>query len=265
MDEPKKVFYTGYVADTYDSFRGISEGNLMERLELIFRIVGQRKGRKIDFLDIGCGTGRYTIPIATRLGYNATGADISEDMLNRAMEKEGADLVRWDFQDADRLSYSDNSFDCVFMSYLLHHISNPQKAVEGFFRILRPEGVLINRYAAKEDLLRDAEHTFFRESMEIDIARVLTKLETENILRGSGFHDVSSVTMPQKSFVSGEERLRAVKQKFCSVLHLLREEEFQNGLEIFEKYVEYNPDAEWLTVDYITFTSGRKPKLVESL
>lgn len=43
--------------------------------------------------DLACGTGNITIPLAKR-GYNMTGADISEDMLNAAREKaEGLDIL----------------------------------------------------------------------------------------------------------------------------------------------------------------------------
>ena len=36
--------------------------------------------------DLACGTGNITIPLAKR-GYDMTGVDISEDMLNIAREK----------------------------------------------------------------------------------------------------------------------------------------------------------------------------------
>lgn len=43
--------------------------------------------------DLACGTGNITIPLAKR-GYDMTGVDISEDMLNIAREKaDGLDIL----------------------------------------------------------------------------------------------------------------------------------------------------------------------------
>jgi len=57
---------------------------------LISRMIGSR-AEVIRFLDLGCGTGRFSIPVAERLGYLVTGADNSEEMLARAKSKEGVE------------------------------------------------------------------------------------------------------------------------------------------------------------------------------
>ena len=49
-------------------------------------------------LDLACGTGNVTLPLAA-LGYDMIGVDISPDMLNAARQKNGADQVLWLCQD----------------------------------------------------------------------------------------------------------------------------------------------------------------------
>ncbi|MEM7758346.1 MAG: class I SAM-dependent methyltransferase [Cyanobacteria bacterium P01_A01_bin.40] len=66
-------------------------------------------------LDIGCGTGRHSLELATR-GYDVTGIDLSESQLNRAKEKASTqDLsINFERQDARKLTF-DAEFDLVIM------------------------------------------------------------------------------------------------------------------------------------------------------
>ncbi len=66
-------------------------------------------------LDIGCGTGRHSIELATR-GYTVTGIDLSESQLTRAKEKASAQNLLIDFEkhDARKLTFVDE-FDLVIM------------------------------------------------------------------------------------------------------------------------------------------------------
>ena len=114
----KKVDYS-QIADTYDIARPLSEENLDIWLKLISERIGTHQ--KVDFLELGCGTGRFSIPIATRLGYSVTGADNSEEMLSKARKKDGAQRIRWDVQDAALLSYPKEEFqEYPLQSHILH-------------------------------------------------------------------------------------------------------------------------------------------------
>lgn len=93
------------IATTYDAARELSKQNLEFWIRLISGKIGPRQ--EVELLDLGCGTRRFSIPIATRLGYSVTGADKSEEMLRKARRKSGGAQVKWDIQDATTLSYSD--------------------------------------------------------------------------------------------------------------------------------------------------------------
>jgi SAM-dependent methyltransferase len=71
--------------------------------------------KSIRILDVGCGTGRHAIELAKR-GYSVTGVDLSDSMLQRAMEKAREEEVSVDFLKADarELPFS-NEFDLVIM------------------------------------------------------------------------------------------------------------------------------------------------------
>ncbi|GAB4549290.1 MAG: hypothetical protein Tsb0014_43980 [Pleurocapsa sp.] len=85
----------------------------MGECDFIEREINYNKSTRI--LDIGCGTGRHAIELATR-GYQVTGIDLSESQLNRAKEKASAQNLAINFalRDARKLTYV-NEFDLVIM------------------------------------------------------------------------------------------------------------------------------------------------------
>lgn len=244
------------IADTYDAARPLFDENLQRWMTLISDRIGTRQ--RVRLLDLGCGTGRFSIPMATRLGYSVTGADNSEEMLKKARNKEGGDRVEWNIQDATRLSYPTASFDVVFMSHLLHHLDKPLDVVGECHRVLRPEGVILNRYGPMEDIRDDPEHTFFPESIVIDEARTPTIEQVEEWFRVAGFNDVSTEAIVQQTYKSAEERLRKAGLRCTSVLTLVGQSAFEKGLETFRRYISDNPNDPWLLMDKIALTSGRK-------
>lgn len=55
-------------------------------------------GKVCSILDLGCGSGNVTLPLAAR-GYEMIGVDVSADMLAIAREREGGENVLWLCQD----------------------------------------------------------------------------------------------------------------------------------------------------------------------
>lgn len=74
-----------------------------------------------SLLDVPCGFGRFT-PLFARLGIQATGADVSGDMVRLARSQQVPEgRGRWLHTNILALPFADNSFDCVFCVRLLHH------------------------------------------------------------------------------------------------------------------------------------------------
>ncbi|MEF8873872.1 MAG: class I SAM-dependent methyltransferase [Candidatus Thermoplasmatota archaeon] len=74
-------------------------------------------------LELGCGTGRITIPIA-REGYDITGLDISRELLRRGKEKAEKDEldIRWIEGDMRKFSL-DRKFNLIFVPFnTIQHI-----------------------------------------------------------------------------------------------------------------------------------------------
>jgi malonyl-CoA O-methyltransferase len=127
-------------AATYDTM-----GNWLLDLEEpeVERALGDTSD--LDVLDVGAGTGRHAIRIAES-GARVTAVDFSEEMLARARQKPGADLVRWVVHDvAQPLPFAAGSYDRVLSALVLEHI--PVEDLTAFFRdlgrVVRSDGVIV--------------------------------------------------------------------------------------------------------------------------
>ena len=251
----KKADYAR-IASFYDKARSLSEQNASLWLGRISKRSRASQGAHV--LDLGCGTGRFALPMARRLGFDVTGADASSEMLAKAREKDPDGVVTWDRQDAERLTYPDGCFDMVFMSHLLHHVDSPSRVLSECHRVLKPSGAVLIRYGAIEQIRDDVEHTFFPDALAIDEARTPTVPLTEKWLRDAGFLDIQSEEIVQQTYQTGVAHLKAVEARSTSVLSMISQEAFENGVGDLARYVEQNPDDPWLLCDRMTLTAGYK-------
>ena len=101
----------------------------------------------MQVLDVGCGTGTLLARLCASVPELAlTGLDPDPAALARARRKLGGDAarVRLDRGFSDALPYPDASFDRVFSSFVLHHLSGDEKlaTMREIRRVLRPDGSL---------------------------------------------------------------------------------------------------------------------------
>src|SRR5215475_14011219 len=110
----------------------------MDRLELL-------PGHKV--VDLGCGTGRTTLELASRVGPGgqAVGVDISAEMLARGRERaarlgiRNIEFVHADIQVHD---FGESRFDAAYSRFGVMFFTDPVTAFANVGGALRPGGVL---------------------------------------------------------------------------------------------------------------------------
>jgi ubiquinone/menaquinone biosynthesis C-methylase UbiE len=244
------------IASYYDRGRALSEQNMVMWLNLIVKLSGAPAMAKV--LDLGCGTGRFSIPMMTRLGFDVTGVDSSAEMLAKAKKKDFSCDVTWELADANALAFPDCSFAVVFISHLLHHVDCPLTVLKECHRVLDPSGIILIRYGTMDQIRDDVEHTFFPQAVEIDEQRIFSQELMEEWLLEAGFIDISSQEVMQQTFQTGMAHLEAARGKNTSILSMISEESFQTGIRRFEKYVKKNLTDKWLLFDRMTLTIGHR-------
>src|SRR5215218_7256070 len=141
--------YHDAAADEYDAKWGIDFGETGQeqvRLKLI-KALGGRRGESFgDALEIGSGTGYFSLNLV-QLGAieRLTATDIAPGMLQRlsaTADALGLENVTTVATEAETLPFEDGSFDLVFGHAVLHHIPDLDKAFAEFRRVLRPGGMI---------------------------------------------------------------------------------------------------------------------------
>jgi len=112
------------VRDGYDRWAGVydHESNPLVALEgpKVRALIGEARG--ISALDLGCGTGRHAIWLASA-GARVTAVDFSEGMLAQARRKAGAQRVEFIVHDLhEPLPFDAGTFDLVVSGLVLEHI-----------------------------------------------------------------------------------------------------------------------------------------------
>ena len=141
------VRYHDAAAESYDSKWAIDYGPVGARQVLmkLGKALGHQPGRYPRALEIGAGTGYFTINLL-RHGVieQATATDISPGMLRRlgsTAEELGLEVATT-CADAEHLPFEDRSFDLVFGHAVLHHVPDLSVAMAEFRRVLAPGGTL---------------------------------------------------------------------------------------------------------------------------
>lgn len=118
---PRDTPYVHRQVDELVAFAGISRGD---------RIV-----------DVGCGEGRYTLPLAAR-GHDVEGLDLAPGLLERLSESDGG-RYRVPLHAADVMAPPpelERRYDAAVGFFALHHFHDLEACFRGIARLVRPGG-----------------------------------------------------------------------------------------------------------------------------
>lgn len=140
MNSNYKVGNLIYDADIYDGM------NIhIDDLQFYKRWLPQNKDAKI--LELCCGTGRLTIPIAKE-GYNISGVDYTSSMLEQAKTKASEAKLEVEFIEADiRALDLQRKYDLIFIPFnSIHHLYHNEDLFKAFNVVknhLKDEGLFL--------------------------------------------------------------------------------------------------------------------------
>ena len=112
-------------------------------------------------IDLGCGSGNLIVKIAQSFSHlDLFGMDISSEILNLSKmraEKNGfSDKIEFKEGSVENLPFPGDHADFIVSTFSLHHWSNPEKAIQEIYRVLKKEGK-----ALIFDFRRDARKFFY--------------------------------------------------------------------------------------------------------
>jgi ubiquinone/menaquinone biosynthesis C-methylase UbiE len=159
----------------YDSQEGIRlQDQASTLLELLHSDTSYPAGSQV--LEAGCGVGAQTVILAqSSPGAVITSVDISETSLTMAKEKVGeAGFTNVRFRHADifNLPFGRESFDHIFVCFVLEHLSQPVAALKALKTVLKPGGTIVA-------IEGDHGSTFFYPDSEVAHAAIQCQVELQ--------------------------------------------------------------------------------------
>jgi ubiquinone/menaquinone biosynthesis C-methylase UbiE len=132
-------------------------------------------------LDLGCGPGTDTVPLAQRVvpQGRVVGVDADAAMIaaadQRAVSAGVRDRVTHHLGDAALLPFASDSFDAARSERLFQHLDHPDQALAEMIRVTRPGGriVVLDTDWASVSIASD----------EVDIERTLSRIRAERYIR----------------------------------------------------------------------------------
>ncbi len=246
------------------------EQQLWPAQERLLEKANLKKGEKV--LDISCGTGLVTFPIAKTVGSEGeiVAIDLSEGMIEKATEeakKKGMSNIIFEHMDAEELEFPDSTFDIAINSLGLMYYPNPDKAIEEMYRVVKPGGRATALVWGRRSACGWAElFPIVDRRVESDVCPLFFQLGTGNNLYQTfqkvGFEDLQSdrfdVTLQYESdeeaiigaFLGGAVALayRKFQEKTKEKAH----EEYIDSIQPFGNGSGYDIPGEFVVV------SGRK-------
>jgi len=144
------------------------------RRKLIKGILDKLNLNSATILDVGCGTG-INLNYLSRYGA-VIGLDSSKDAINFCRMRGSKNVTE---ADAERLSFKDDTFDLITALDLLEHLDD-NKALKGFYRVLKPNGYLVLSVPAFSFI-------WSKHDEAVHHKRRYTKHQLKDILEANGF------------------------------------------------------------------------------
>jgi ubiquinone/menaquinone biosynthesis C-methylase UbiE len=172
-----------------------------------------RSGSRV--LDVATGPG-YVASRAASRGAQALGVDLSAQMLELA--RRANPTIAFEVADAQELPFPAGQFDAVVANFLILHLGEPERAVAGFARVLRPGGhCALTAWGPPDrarlfgifgEAVRAAAATQPKEIPSgPDFYRFASDLEFKRLLEDAGFHDVAIGTIDYRHLLPDTDYL----------------------------------------------------------
>jgi 2-polyprenyl-3-methyl-5-hydroxy-6-metoxy-1,4-benzoquinol methylase len=122
-----------------EAMKPVDSQYVRRQVDELIRFSGLARGAHV--LEVGCGMGRYTLPLARR-GLRLEGIDLSQSLLDR-LESHNADRLPLELHCLDVVEAPERlgrRYDAVVGFFILHHLHDLDVSFDAIARLVRPGG-----------------------------------------------------------------------------------------------------------------------------
>src|SRR5256712_7634811 len=221
----------------YDALRPLSAGD-RARLETMLREAALQPGDLV--VEVGCGTGRLTLPLAARTPARVTGVDAEVRMLDVARGKDAAGRVDWVRGSAYRLPLGEATAALVMMVMVVHLLRQRVRSFTEARRILRPGGQLSLWTFTPRHVEEFYLNPYFPSIALIDRPRFPSTAMLSAELRRAGFHDPRVQLIEEPSQHEITHVLDRARRRYISTPAMLAPLEYRPRLQQLWEYLNHN-------------------------
>lgn len=193
--------------------------------------------REATVLEVGCGTGNYSLAISELTGCTCWGIDPSMAMLAQARSR----LAAVTFQPgwAEYLAFPAGYFDLVFSVDVIHHVCDRARYFQEAYQVLKPGGQVCT-VTDSEWIIRHRQplSIYFPETVDLELKRYPSIAQLRELMAATGFNHIVE-TMVEWTYALTD--IGAYRDKVFSALHLISETAFQGGLARMEQDLQKGP------------------------
>jgi ubiquinone/menaquinone biosynthesis C-methylase UbiE len=220
------------IAPRYDALRPLADGD-RERLQTMLAHAAPQAGDLV--VEIGCGTGRMTLPLAAMTAARVIGVDSEARMLEVARAKDAAGRVEWVRGSAYRVPLSDGAAALAVMVMVVHLLRQRGRAFGEVRRILRPGGQLSAWTFTPRHVEEFYLNAFFPSIATIDRPRFPSVATLTAELTRAGFKSVHVDVLEEPKEMDIAEVVDRVRGRYISTLAMLPPLEYRLGLQRLEE------------------------------
>ncbi len=222
----------GKIAKDYD--KGRSSENVELWTAETRRLAGLSEASII--LDLGCGTGIYTVGLMEETGATTCGFDPVPGMVGQARNK--SHDVNWFNAVGEWMPLRPGVLDCIFSSQVWHHIEDKQGTADECGRVLRAGGHVVIRTISHEQLHEKVVFRYFPEIKANQLRVYPSNEEFRLYFRDAGFRDIVFHAYSLERYQPVEEFVEIAEKRLWSMFRPISEEGLRRGVEALRRYRE---------------------------
>ena len=207
-------------------------------------------------LDLGCGTGTYTVGLRDHTSATVCGLDPSVGMLSQAREKTRS--IHWFNAVGERLPIRSGVFGCVFSSQVWHHITERQDTADECGRTLGGDGVVVIRTISHEQLRRKVVFEFFPEIMANQLRVYPSDEDFSRYFSEAGFTSVTFEAYELERFQEASLLVEVAEKRLWSMFRPISREGLERGVGELRRHEAAHPGEPIRNDELITLVVARK-------
>ena len=201
-------------------------------------VLGRYVERGAEVLDLGCGTGSFSVLLAEAFGAAVTGVEPSARMRAVAEHENAHPRVRYLDGAAERIPLPDGSCDTALLSYVLHHVGDRDACAAELSRVIRPGGQVLVRQTLRDSLPLVPWFEFFPTARPVVERQMPSRAEVIEAFAARGLELLAAEELLQENAPSLRALQDRVRWRAISTLELTSDEEFEQGLERMRQAAE---------------------------